>query len=321
MGAWQNRGMPVERIAAFVRGESEEGFDELALAAFAFQYREIEAYRAVCEDGGVTPRTVSDWRDVPLVPARDLDRLGLAAADRPPDPALRRAVIDSSFAAACLAGMNRPPMLSLVPSREQAPDSRLAREAEHLLARWAAPDSRVAMARRGVEVARARSFLAARQRDRRPTLVLSAAAALEQLLGALERRGLRFRLPPGSRACIADEGDPRHRPLSGELPARLAESLGLPLAAVVRQYATPGVGSRFHAGYGADAAPRPFRPQRWTRVRILDPESLSELPAGEAGLLSIFDLAGAGAALHVLTGDGAVSSGDGFHLLTRQEAP
>jgi hypothetical protein len=53
------------------------------------------------------------------------------------------------------------------------------------------------------------------------------------------------------------------------------------------------------------------------RVRVLDPETLEEAPAGSPGLLAVFDLANLGSAVHLLTEDLGVADGDGFRLLGR----
>src|SRR5262245_47744451 len=65
----------VGEIRDFVRSPDappdnrDSRFEELALAAFAYQFDRIERYRAHCERLGKTPATVASWRDVPLVPA------------------------------------------------------------------------------------------------------------------------------------------------------------------------------------------------------------------------------------------------------------
>jgi hypothetical protein len=304
--------MPVERVAAFIRGESDESFEELALAVFRFQYERVDAFRGLCDERGATPARISDWRQVPAVSEADFGGLNAAdsPAQAPPYPDLLRAVIDHSLPGGCLESMGRPPVLSLVPTGEDRSDPRSGFMADHLLRTHAAPDSSVAVARRGVEAAKARSFLGARQRDRRPTLVLATAVSLAQLLEALDRRGLRFRLPPGSRVIEID-GPGAH---SREILARLADSLALPPAGLIHEFGAHGLTSRFYAGYSRRGEPRPFRPPSWARTRVLDPETLAETPAGVEGRLAVFDLASVGSAAHLLTADFAVAGEEGFRL-------
>ena len=307
--------MPVERIAAFIRGESGQSFDELALAVFRFQYERIAPFRELCDQRGVTPEQISDWRQVPAVPASALESMR-PAGDTPadhPHPELYRTVIDHSFPATCLQEMGRPPVLSLIPSSDQLPGSSAGLLADQILRSWAAPDSQVAFSRRGVEVAKARNFLAARQRDRRPVLILASPTALAQLLEALERRGLRFRLPSGSRLLEMGPAESGGR----ELLTRLADGVGLPPQDVIREYGLPELTTRFYAGYSRRGEARPFRPLPWAAVRILEPETGEEAPAGATGLISVFDLANVGSVAHLLTDDLGIADQGGFHLAGR----
>jgi hypothetical protein len=310
--------MPIERITALVRSASSETFDELALALFRFQYERNAGYRELCDRRGATPEVVADWRDVPTAtaPPEASPEPQSEGATAEANRHLHRAVIDRSFAAAGLAGGERPPVLSLIPSGEESSDPGLGILADHVLRARAAPDSLVAAARRGVEAARARSFLGARQRDRRPTLILATTTTLGQLLDALERRGLRFRLPPGSRVVEAGRRGP-----SGGVPlARLVEGLGVPPEGVVHEYGVEGLVTRFYAGHGQRGEPRGFLPPPWARVRILDPETAGEQPAGAAGAIAIFDLASVGTVAHVLTGETGIAGEGGFRLAANAAA-
>jgi len=73
----------VEHVSHFLNAPDSESFDELALAAFAWQVEHVEPYRRLCERRGVSPQTVTDWRQVPLVPTAAYKTLTLAAAPGP----------------------------------------------------------------------------------------------------------------------------------------------------------------------------------------------------------------------------------------------
>ena len=176
--------MPVERIARFIGGTTGEGFEALALDAFAHQYERQEAYRAVCERGGATPDTVRRWEDVPLVPTLAYKRLRLAseapreifrssgtsAPERSvhhhPYPELYRRTIEASFPTFALptTGTAETPILSLIPSRDQLPDSSLSFMVDHVLATWGDATSGYALGRVGVDARKLRAWLAGRQR-------------------------------------------------------------------------------------------------------------------------------------------------------------
>ncbi len=328
--------MLVERVARFVQSPDPEAFEDLARRAFAFQYERVEPFRELCDRRSATPATVASWRDVPAVPTLAFKSLELAAAPaveifrssgtrgerrsvhHHPYPDLYRAVIDATFPEALLARLERPPMLSLVPTREALPDSSLSFMADHVLARFAADGSTTAFGARGLDSKAARSWLAARQRDRRPAAILATALALAALLAALERLDLRFRLPAGSRVFETGGFKGKRREIGrGELLARLAERLAVPPARVVREYGMTELTSHFYTRVLAGGDPDLFVPPPWTRIRVLDPATLDEAAPGAVGLLAVFDLANLGSAVHVLTEDLASAEGGGFRLAGR----
>jgi hypothetical protein len=341
----------IEPIAHFIQDPAAGTFEELALAVFAYQYERIEPYRRLCDGRGVTPASVADWRQVPPVPAAAFKRLRLAAAPEQevfrssgtsggeearsvhhhPFPDLYRQTIDAAFPRHCLPGGGAAPvpMLSLVPSRDQLPDSSLAFMIDHVLARFGAPapETVVALGRRGVEMIPARSWAGARQRSGRPALVLATSLALAQWLDALDRQDLRFRLPPGS--AVFETGGYKGR-TEQVSPARerlrLEERLGVPPSAVVREYGMTELTSQCYTRALEGGDPDLFVAPHWVRVRVLDPETLEEARPGAPGLIAIFDLANLGSAAHLLTEDlgaaegagaGENRAGGGFRLLGR----
>lgn len=332
--------MIVDRVSRFLTAPASDSFEDLALAAFAWQFERIEPYRRLCERRGVTPETVKDWRRVPPVPAAAFKTLTLAAepaveifrssgttagsteqrsVHHQPFPDLYRQVIDASFPRFCLPYGGPLPILSLIPTREQLPDSSLSFMADHILAQYGSPESLTAFGTRGVEAAKARSWAGARQREGRPVLVLATAFALAQWLDALaDRLGLKFRLPAGS--AVFETGGFKGRTTEltrGELLARVQEWLGVPPDFVVREYGMTELTSQCYTRVLLGGDPDLFVAPHWVRVRLLDPETLEEVPAGTPGLITVFDLANLGSAVHLLTEDLGVAEGDGFRLLGR----
>jgi hypothetical protein len=325
-----------DRIARFIADPASGSFGALALEAFAFQHQRIAPFRLLCERRGARPGEIADWRAVPAVPALAFKSLalhadqpretfrssGTTAAERSvhhhPYPDLYRATIDQSFPGRALPSAPPVPMLSLVPARELAPDSSLSFMIDHVLRRWGAPDSVTALAPRGVEVARARSWLGAQQRAHRPVLVLSTALALLELLDALDRQGLRFRLPSGSAVFETGGFKGRSRETTrADLLERIGQTLGVPPERVVREYGMTELTSQCYTAALDGRDPELFVAPHWVRVRILDPATLAETAPGAAGLVAIFDLANLGSAVHLLTEDLGIAEGEGFRLLGR----
>lgn len=326
-----------EEILEFIQRPAGDGaFERLALGAFAFQHARIAPYRSLCERRGVDPESIADWRLIPPVPVRAFATVELAADEprevfrssgttagersihRHPYPELYRAVVDATFPGHCLPGAGRPEILSLVPERAAMPDSSLGFMVDHILRSYGGPQSWTAFGPRGIDSRGARSWLAARQRSGAAALVLTTSFALVDLLDALDRLGLRFRLPAGS--VLFDTGGTKGR--SREIPreelvARAGDALGIPAERVVREYGMTELTSHFYTRVLQGDDPDLFHELPWTRVRLLDPATLDEVPDGSPGLLSILDLANLGSAVHVLTEDLGTRDGTGFRLLGR----
>lgn len=327
----------VERILEYVARPTEAEFEALALEAFAYQFDRIAPYRALGERSGRTPATVASWREVPTVPAAAFATVELAtdppveifrssgttgserSVHRHPFPDLYRAVVDATFPAACLPRGDRPPMLALVPPRGVAPDHSLGFMVDHVLARFGGEGSDHAFGARGVEAGKARSWLAARQREHRPALLLATSLALADLLDFLARMDLKLRLATGSALFETGGAKGREKALDrGELLARLETHLGLGERDIVAEYGMTELTSQAYTATLGGGDPGLFLPPAWMRVRALEPTTLAELPHGTPGILAIFDLANVGSALHLLTEDlGQTEAGGGFRLYGR----
>jgi hypothetical protein len=335
----------------------EERFTELAWEAFAFQAERIGPVRALAESRGVDlrrlrQRPLPDWREIPPVPALAYKSLDLwpdgvdpagavtfrssgttseggarRSVHRHPFSDLYRGTIDSAFPGACLprdrdsiSAHSRVPMLSLIPSRDDVPDSSLSFMIDHALTRWGTDDSRYALGPDGLDAARASAWV----RDRAaklpstPCLVLATAFALATWLDRLGEAGERFRLPPGSVLFETGGFKGRHRELSrDELTARVEAFLGVPPGKIVREYGMTELTSQLYTRSLDGGDPELFVPPRWVRVRVLDPETLQEATPGTVGLIAVFDLANLGSAVHVLTEDLGTIDGGGLRLVGR----
>ena len=342
----------LDDIERFVRGDvdTRDGeFDDLARRAFALQYERVEPFRRLCDARDVRPSASVDWRDVPAVPTtafrslplhvdepREIFRSsgttggpGSRSVHRHPFPDLYRAVIDASFPFACLPGVaggvgpgvEKRPILSLVPSRDQAPDSSLGFLCDRVLRTWGAEGSRTAFDESGVDRVAALGFL--RRFEGQPVTILTTAFALAQLLDMLED-GSAVHLATGSTMMETGGFKGRSQELSRpELLRRVEALLGLPTERVVREYGMTELTGHVYSGVLQGGDPDVFLAPRWLRVRLLDPETLCEVPRGEEGLVSFFDLANVGSAIHVVSQDVGFGVGDrerdGFRLKGRAE--
>lgn len=215
-------------------------------------------------------------------------------------------------------GVPRLVLVSLIPRRDDLPDSSLsamagfiAREPEVAEATWAFDPVR------GVDVA---SVIRTVGSATEPVLLLTTAFALVQLLDGLGDARLSF--PGGSR--IMETGGFKGRVAEVDRAAlygRVGERLGVPASHVVNEYGMTEMLSQAYDGVAGRAGPPLEREHRfppWVRSRALDPASLSSLPPGEPGLLAHFDLANAASVCNILTEDlGCTTDSGGARLLGR----
>ncbi|MBX6363093.1 MAG: long-chain fatty acid--CoA ligase [Gemmatimonadetes bacterium] len=341
-----------ELLALFARGVdqplSDADFNALALRVFAYQFERNAAYAAYCRRRGATPATVVDWRGIPAVPTAAFKEIPLVAGDpaaaravfrtsgttRGPerrgahyvlDLSLYRASLLPTFEAYVLPDGARLPMLSLIPSAADAPDSSLSWMVTALLEALGASGSECfATPGAGLDVGRlsraVRGFEAAGQ----PIALLGTSLAFAHWLDELRAHGERFALPPGSRLMDTGGFKGHRREVPSEaLRADYRDLLGIPETHVVNEYGMTELLSQYYdaalhdhtRGHARDARRKLGPP--WLRAVVADPETLEPLPPGEVGILRHVDLANLDSVLAVQTEDLGREVEGGFLLLGR----
>jgi hypothetical protein len=322
-------------IAAAARGDRLD-FESWALRIFAHQFERNGPYRTYCERRGISPATVAGWEDVPAVPTSAFRHVALACG--PPEAVfqtsgttggaaargrhlvphleLYHAAARTTFERFVLADGFRLPCLFLLPPPALRPDSSLVR-----MCAWVAEDladgAEWFAGRGGLDVDRLVTRLAEAEADGRAVLLAGVTAAFGRLFDACRARGRTFRLGPPSRVVDTGGAKGLDHPLSR--PAFLRECwnlLGIPGYYCVNEYGMTELCSqryesvlddRFH---GRSLARRRLVAPPWLRTRVLDPDTLAPLRAGEIGLLCHHDLANAGSVSVVLTEDVGRAIGD-----------
>lgn len=336
-----------ELEALFGRGVDaplhDEEFAELALRVFAVQFEGNPIYRALCVGRGATPGSVTRWEDIPAVPAAAFKYVDLVvgAADAVetifrtsgttrggqlrgrhlvPHPSLYRASLLPNLGAYLVPEDGPLPLLSLIPSPTEAPESSLSAMVAMAAERWGDPVHWLAHPDTGPDVD---AFLAAASGvagSGRAALVAGTAFAFVHLLDALAARGRRIVLPEGSRIMETGGFKGRSRVVSrDELYRSLHELLGVPVSRIVNEYGMTELLSQLYEPVLREdgVGERRHVPPPWLRVRALDPTTLEPLAPGAPGLLCFFDLANAGSVSHVLTEDVGTVSPDGLRLQGR----
>ena len=336
-------------ISAFIRCCADEprtdGFNELALALFAFQFEHNTPYANFCRTENHTPETVADWRNIPAVPTRafkSLDLTVLTEADR--GTVFRSsgttqadrsrhfhnhdslAVYHTSlwpWFAEHLIDESTKRLLFLFPEIDQAAESSLAYMMDEVAKRLARRERCFAAdGQWRIDGQAAVDFLHDCVTQNEPVTILGTAFSFVHLLDHLDAAALEFELPSGSAVMETGGYKGRSREVSkAELNRAITDRLGITPGRIVGEYGMCELSSQAYDGKlgQANAAPRTFRFPPWARARIVSAETMQEVAPGQAGLLQVVDLANVGSVLSLQTGDLAKRHDHGFELLGRAE--
>ncbi|HEY8468515.1 MAG TPA: hypothetical protein VIL18_02675 [Longimicrobiales bacterium] len=327
----------------------DAAFDALARRVFAYQFERNQPYAAYCRRRGITPANVEHWTRIPAVPTAAFKHLVLACGPTDAAEAVFRTsgttlgaerrgqhyILDLSiyhaallpnFAAHLLPDGATLPMLALVLSPDDAPDSSLGHMIHVVMERLGAPGSGYFVdARTGIREDELDRALEHAIENDTPVCLLGTAFAFVHWLDRLRERGRRYALPPGSRLMDTGGFKGRSREVPAEeLRATYAEWLGIPDDHCVNEYGMTELGSQFYDTVLRDrvatgkAGPRRKVAPPWVRTRVVSAETLEPVAPGEVGLLCHYDLANLGSVLAVQTEDlGRETEDDGFVVLGR----
>ncbi len=307
---------------------SDAQFDALARRLFAHQFAGCAPYAHYCRGRGVTPDTLTGYRQIPAVPtdvfkAVDLATFpaqdavvtfltsGTTVGTRGRHLLATTATYEASLAPwlrRWLAPDDVPLVLALAPSFADDPHSSLGFMISWAVAQVGGPGSRHCWTD-GPDLD---AFADAVRSADRAVLVLGTARALQHLLE--ERLATApLPLPAGSRVMETGGFKGAARTLSRDaFYGGLSSGLRVPPEAVISEYGMTELASQ---GYARGSQHLIFPP--WCRVGAVDPDSLALLPSGEPGLLRFWDLANVDSVLAVQTSDVGVVTEQGVLLQGR----
>lgn len=319
-------------------------FEELAQLLFAYQYAWNPIYRGFCDARGVRPDSLRGWLDVPALPADAFKAAPLFCGD----PATAVTTFRTSgttqgtekrgehlfrdtglYEAALLAGVaahlfpegRKLPVLSLVASRGEVPDSSLSFMVSAVMEAFGAEHSAFFLTAGQLRVTDFVDACLAAERANRPVLVMGTSLGFLHLLDGLDRQGDRLRLPRGSRVMDTGGFKGRMREVGrGELYERVEAALGVPQEWIVNEYGMTEMSSQLYDGIVGEAgaaSDRRYRGPGWVRTAAVDPETLAPLPAGESGILRHVDLANLDSVMAIQTADLGRVTSDGVELSGR----
>jgi hypothetical protein len=324
-----------------------ERFERLALALFAHQFERCEPYGRFAAARGARPSQIATWREIPAVPTgafkelplRSFPALATKHVFRTSGTSVEKrgalyldtlelyeASLLPSFETGVLPELigtrGRMPILVLAPSPAEVEDSSLSHMFGVVLKQRGAAGSDYFVRHGRLELASLALALERAIAAGTPLALCGTAFAFVHLLDAMEQAGRRLALPTGTRIMETGGFKGRTRELAREqLYAELEARLGVPPQRIVNQYGMTELGSQFYDS----VLVQPGEPRRklappWTRVRVVDPETGWDVPAGEVGLIQIVDLANTGSVLAVQTADLGRELLRGFEVIGRSPA-
>jgi hypothetical protein len=250
-----------------------------------------------------------------------------------------RAAMRRSFAAYCLAGIKKMRMFFLGPTAELFPNSSLGYMFSGIREEFGDEKSAVFFSPEKVNAEGLQKALDGASQENAPVFILGTALALLECMEIFQQRHQKFQLPAGSR--ILDTGGYKSRRVEikrEEFKNRLGETFGVPQEYLLNEYGMTELSSQFYASALPDIPWRQEQPNHalrftpyasrftpyalhfmppWVRVVAVDPEHLEILPAGEIGLLRIFDLANVDSVMAIQTEDLGRAWQDRLELIGR----
>lgn len=344
---------------------SEEAFSDLALRVFRFQCRANPLYGSFVERRGLSPGALRTWREIPALPTRAFKSAPLVSGSvkdvevvfrtsgttrgraRRGEHHVRslelyRASLTPNLRAHLLPEGRALPVLALLPSPLDAPDSSLSFMVGEAASWWWEEAGGTAEWSRtffvdpesGIREEAFRDALHEAGEEGRPVLLAGTAFAFAQWLLVARKSAWQVTLPAGSRIMETGGFKGRTRALSREeLYGGMEEVFGIPQGRIVNEYGMTELLSQFYEpvlawgnaverrgtkeGDGDDGFLRVHRPPPWVRTLALHPMTLEPVSDGASGILAHLDLANLGSVVRVLTEDLGTMVPGGFVLAGR----
>ena len=342
-------GVIAARLLEFVRDSSwdsaplpDDRFGSFALEALEVQTRHVPDYRRYVESLSVVRDGGGDWRSIPAVPASAFKSHDLSSAPgrvdgepksqgvvfetsgtsisspgriRLSSTALYEASLARNFERHLLPDAARVPALVFGPPRRESPRSSLWFMADHVVSRFCAGGTWVVDGgepRWTVADQAAENAVATNQ----PLLLLGTTLLFMAYFERLKTAGRSYVLPPGSRAM--DTGGAkgtRAEFARSQIETAFQRFLGIPTTHLVNEYGMAEMASQFYDdNFLAHHERRPALPGKqippWVRTRVLDPQTMEEVPEGQRGILVHYDLANLEIPLAIQTEDVGSVRGD-----------
>ena len=215
----------------------------------------------------------------------------------------------------------RTVILVIAPSPEIAPQMVMAYGMNRLIEYFGLPQSRFLVEKKGFDIEVLIHALCRAEQDGVPVTLCGGSFGFVNFFDYCSAKDIKFHLHAGSRCLDAGGFKGRSREVGRtEFLDSCEDVLGVKREACVNLLGMTEISSQYYDNTlkirGQEIAPAKAIPP-WTRVRVVDPDSLEPLPDGETGFLRHFDLANRGHICAIQTDDlGRIVPG-GFEVYGR----
>ncbi len=339
-----------QRILNFIQmgieNDDEAEFNRLALEVFGLQCRWIPLYRRYCERRGITPEKISSWEEIPALPTNVFKVVGLtlfpsnivktfmtSGTTQPEERGrvpydegglrLMDATIREAASSFLFPDGIKTKMLIIAPSPEMAPHMIMAYGMGRLKDYFGLPQSRFLIQPEGFDVRTLIEELRTSEKEGIPITLCGGSFGFVNFFDYCHEKGLKFRLPDGSRTLDAGGFKGRSREVKREEFVRACEEiLGIRKEYSVNLLGMTEISSQFYDNtlrsfHRKESMPAAKINPPWTRTVVVDPEHLQRLPDGQIGLLKHYDLANRGHILAIQTDDLGRRTPEGFEVFGR----
>ena len=326
----------------------EEWFNELALKQFLYQWSENDFYRNFCESQGITPEKVTHWLEIPAVPTEAFKKTIIASfplseaelsllTSGTTSPETRGRIYRDKSSLEIIKKCNymlskeflfpdvdRMRLLLLVPPPEVAPGMPMAYGLELAKREFGTPQSAYYITPNGMATDELVAALLEVEEKSEPVCLIGATSGFVYFFNICREKGLKFKLPPGSRVCDGGGYQGTFGECSREQYYALVEEfLGVPWHFCVNALGMGESGTNYFDNVLRDYyRGKPVRERYkvdlpWTRTIVVGVRTGKRLPKGELGLIRHYDLTNRATVLAVQTDNIGYETDGGFEILGR----
>jgi hypothetical protein len=330
-----------EEVIDFIednREKEDAEFFQMASKVFAFQYKSNSTYRKYCRNKRVSPRTVKQLQDIPVVPIQAFKEVDLACFRAEEAEAVfmtsgttnltkrgtnihkslhiwKRSML-CNFQQGMMAGKRNMRMIVLFPNIKEMPNSSLATYLDLAVEHFGTADSEYVVSQNKFDILRFLEIVRKAEEKGEALFILGATFSFIQFIDYCHEHGISFGLPSGGIVMHTGGSKGKTREMGvEEFTTEICTLFNLSKTQCRNMYGMTELSSQF---YNFEKA-SDFIPPHWVKTFVVDPETLQPVNKGDKGLLIHYDLANVHSVFGILTEDVGIETDKGFRLLGRIE--